>query len=110
VNINKSLSTLGQCIHALGKASGKTKGKGVITPPFRDSNLTWLIKDCLCGNSKTGMMAALSPASVNYLETLSTLRFAASAKKVKTVATINEDPAQVSLPWPAHSVVADAFN
>lgn len=43
--------------------------------PYRDSVLTWLLKDNLGGNSKTTMIAALSPADVNYDETLSTLRF-----------------------------------
>jgi hypothetical protein len=58
--------------------------------PFRESVLTWILKDSLCGNSKTVMLAALSPAGANYQETLSTLRFAAQAKRLKTKAIVNE--------------------
>ena len=87
--INKSLTNLGRVIHALARASSGKKGD---MPPFRDSQLTWLLKDSLAGNSRTTMVAALSPADVNADETLSTLRFADSAKKVRTKVTINEDP------------------
>ena len=52
--------------------------------------LTWLLKDSLGGNSKTAMIAAISPA--DYEETLSTLRYADQAKKIKNKAVINEDP------------------
>jgi kinesin family protein 1 len=62
--------------------------------PFRDSVLTWILRDSLCGNSKTVMLAALSPAGANYHETLSTLRFAAQAKLLRTKAIVNEDPVQ----------------
>jgi hypothetical protein len=62
--------------------------------PFRDSILTWILRDSLCGNSKTVMLAALSPAAANYQETLSTLRFAAQAKQLRTKAIVNEDPMQ----------------
>ena len=60
--------------------------------PYRDSVLTWLLKDSLGGNSKTAMIAAISPADVQYEETLSTLRYADQAKKIKNKAVINEDP------------------
>jgi kinesin family protein 1 len=69
-NINKSLTTLGKVIHAL--AASKKKGDYV---PYRDSVLTWLLKENLGGNSKTAMIAAISPAHINYEETLSTLRY-----------------------------------
>lgn len=147
ININKSLSCLGQCIAGLAKAAEKrdaeeskkspaeraaeemakkeaaakeaaasakaakkaaAKGPskyGVKTGappkrieksddfiPFRDSILTWILRDSLCGNSKTVMLAALSPAAANYQETLSTLRFASQAKQLKTKAIVNEDP------------------
>ncbi|KAJ3050350.1 kinesin-like protein Klp8 [Rhizophlyctis rosea] len=59
--------------------------------PYRDSTLTWLLKDCLGGNSKTVMIAAISPADVNYEETLSTLRYAERAKKIVNKAVVNED-------------------
>ncbi|XP_022782679.1 kinesin-like protein KIF28P [Stylophora pistillata] len=89
--INKSLSTLGNCIKALAdQASGK-KGAQV---PFRDSVLTKLLKNALGGNSKTIMIAALSPADINFEETLSTLRFADRAKAIKTKAVVNESPTE----------------
>ncbi|KAF9344944.1 kinesin-like protein Klp8, partial [Mortierella sp. AD094] len=97
-NINKSLTTLGKVISALAEASGApAPKKGVKKPPetfvpYRDSVLTWLLKDCLGGNSKTTMIAALSPADVNYDETLSTLRYADQAKRIKNKAVVNEDP------------------
>ena len=59
--------------------------------PFRASKLTFLLKDSLAGNSKTYMVAALSPASDNVEETISTLRFASSVKQIKTVAVQNKD-------------------
>lgn len=96
-NINKSLTTLGKVISSLalasqneGKGKGKKKAEDFI--PYRDSVtmsvvasfvtaltsnsqvLTWLLKDSLGGNSKTAMIAAISPA--DYEETLSTLRYA----------------------------------
>jgi len=87
-SINQSLSSLGNCIAALAERS---EGKKVRVP-FRDSVLTKLLKNALGGNSKTIMIAALSPADINYEETLSTLRYADRAKQIKTKATINEDP------------------
>ena len=109
-NINKSLTTLGKVISALAAASasdGKKgkKGKAEEFIPYRDSVrhtssrypftqspqvLTWLLKDSLGGNSKTAMIAAISPA--DYEETLSTLRYADQAKKIKNKAVVNEDP------------------
>ncbi|XP_070175288.1 kinesin-like protein KIF28P isoform X2 [Littorina saxatilis] len=86
--INQSLSCLGNCISALADNS---QGKNVKVP-FRDSSLTKLLKNALGGNSKTIMIAALSPADINYEETLSTLRYADRAKQIKTKATVNEDP------------------
>ena len=52
--------------------------------PYRDSVLTKLLKNALGGNSKTIMVAALSPADINYEETLSTLRFGEAANKLRT--------------------------
>ncbi|KAI5305088.1 kinesin-like protein Klp8, partial [Ascosphaera atra] len=60
--------------------------------PYRDSVLTWLLKDSLGGNSMTAMIAAISPADINYDETLSTLRYADSAKRIRNHAVVNEDP------------------
>ncbi|XP_044137997.1 kinesin-like protein KIF1B isoform X14 [Bufo gargarizans] len=89
-NINKSLTTLGKVISALAEVSKKKKKSDFI--PYRDSVLTWLLRENLGGNSRTAMVAALSPADINYDETLSTLRYADRAKQIKCNAIINEDP------------------
>ncbi|KAI0595654.1 hypothetical protein F4775DRAFT_595098 [Biscogniauxia sp. FL1348] len=95
-NINKSLTTLGRVIAALadggsgGKkrtAGGKRSSKEVV--PYRDSILTWLLKDSLGGNSKTAMIACIAPS--DYEETLSTLRYADQAKRIRTRAVVNQD-------------------
>uniref|UniRef100_A0A8C9ZHD3 Kinesin family member 13B n=1 Tax=Sander lucioperca TaxID=283035 RepID=A0A8C9ZHD3_SANLU len=89
-NINKSLSTLGLVISALAdQGAGKNRSKFV---PYRDSVLTWLLKDSLGGNSRTAMVATISPAADNYDETLSTLRYADRAKSIVNHAVVNEDP------------------
>lgn len=87
--------TLGSVISALSElsssvdASSASKRNAFI--PYRDSVLTWLLKDSLGGNSKTIMIAAISPADCNYGETLSTLRYANRAKNIINKPTINED-------------------
>lgn len=92
-NINKSLTTLGRVIGALADPrharlhNSNRKSKDVV--PYRDSILTWLLKDSLGGNSKTAMIACIAPA--DYDETLSTLRYADQAKRIRTKATINQD-------------------
>ncbi|XP_066296372.1 kinesin-like protein KIF1A isoform X20 [Branchiostoma lanceolatum] len=104
-NINKSLTTLGKVIHALAESSqsgdmkkiiksqsGSKKRKKSDFIPYRDSVLTWLLRENLGGNSKTAMIAALSPADINYEETLSTLRYADRAKQIVCKAVVNEDP------------------
>merc|ERR1711971_1548139 len=89
--INQSLTVLGQVIFSLGAAAEAGKGgKGMQHVPFRNSKLTYLLSDSLSGNSKTVMVAAVSPAGDNFEETLNTLRFAQSVKKVKTKAEKNE--------------------
>uniref|UniRef100_A0A8C3AFS7 Kinesin family member 13B n=1 Tax=Cyclopterus lumpus TaxID=8103 RepID=A0A8C3AFS7_CYCLU len=89
-NINKSLTTLGLVISALAEqGTAKNKNKFV---PYRDSVLTWLLKDCLGGNSRTAMVATVSPSADNYEETLSTLRYADRAKSIVNHAVVNEDP------------------
>ncbi|XP_033724802.1 kinesin-like protein unc-104 isoform X2 [Pecten maximus] len=90
-NINKSLTTLGKVISALAECSNKKKKKENFIP-YRDSVLTWLLRENLGGNSKTAMVAALSPADINYDETLSTLRYADRAKQIVCKAVVNEDP------------------
>ncbi|KTG40357.1 hypothetical protein cypCar_00007722 [Cyprinus carpio] len=123
-NINKSLTTLGKVISALAEvdsAPNKNKKKKKVESfiPYRDSVLTWLLRENLVnvvsltvvwcqnikkipeghsgfhlsgGNSRTAMVAALSPADINYDETLSTLRYADRAKQIRCNAVINEDP------------------
>lgn len=109
-HINKSLVTLGSVISALAEQScsshsasshsslasspnqHSSASKRILYIPYRDSILTWLLKDSLGGNSKTIMIAALSPADCNYSETLSTLRYANRAKNIINKPTINEDP------------------
>ena len=83
--INLSLSALGNVISAL--VDGKSSHI-----PYRDSKLTRLLQDSLGGNTKTVMVAAISPADFNYEETLSTLRYASRAKNIKNRPMINEDP------------------
>lgn len=92
-NINKSLTTLGKVIAALAEQSSQPNSnhkKSSAHIPYRDSVLTWLLKDSLGGNSKTAMIAAISPA--DYDETMSTLRYADQAKRIKNKAIVNEDP------------------
>ncbi|CAH8507576.1 unnamed protein product [Dicrocoelium dendriticum] len=90
-NINKSLTTLGKVIASLAETSSKKRKKGEFIP-YRDSVLTWLLRENLGGNSCTTMIATLSPADINYEETLSTLRYADRAKRIVCQAVINEDP------------------
>lgn len=85
--INKSLHTLGKIISILAdKGSGKRRKVFV---PYRDSVLTWILKDSLGGNSKTGMLATLSPSLENYAETLSTLRYAHQARSIVNEAKVS---------------------
>ncbi|XP_040993011.1 kinesin-like protein KIN-12E [Juglans microcarpa x Juglans regia] len=86
-NINKSLSTLGLVIMNLVSLSN---GKSLHVP-YRDSKLTFLLQDSLGGNSKTTIIANISPSSCCSLETLSTLKFAQRAKFIKNNAMVNED-------------------
>ncbi|KAB5575704.1 P-loop containing nucleoside triphosphate hydrolase protein [Coniochaeta sp. 2T2.1] len=95
-NINKSLTTLGRVIAALAdpkqQAGGTPRKRGQqrdAVVPYRDSILTWLLKDSLGGNSKTAMIACIAPS--DYDETLSTLRYADQAKRIRTRAVVNQD-------------------
>ncbi|XP_068446174.1 kinesin-like protein KIF14 isoform X2 [Clinocottus analis] len=87
-SINKSLLTLGKVISALSEQA--LTRKKVFTP-YRESVLTWLLKESLGGNSKTAMIATLSPAGSNVEESLSTLRYAQQARTIINVAKVNED-------------------
>ena len=88
--INLSLSALGNVISAL--VDGRSQHI-----PYRDSRLTRLLQDSLGGNTKTMMVACLSPADNNYEETISTLRYANRAKNIKNKPKINEDPKDAML-------------
>ena len=88
-NINQSLSILGKVITQLAE---KGKGKKGAIIPYRESKLTRLLQNALGGNSKTTMIAAISPATFNYEETLSTLRYADQVKSIKNQAVVNETP------------------
>jgi kinesin family protein 13 len=89
-------------IHALAKASG---GKGYQESPsrkgleahvpYRNSTLTWLLKDSFGGNSKTVMVATVSPSARHYEETLSTLKYADRAKQIVNTAVVNEGTVRV---------------
>lgn len=83
--INLSLSVLGNVISSLVDCR-------CTHVPYRDSKLTRLLQDSLGGNSKTLMIACISPGENNYEETLSTLRYAARANSIKNKPKINEDP------------------
>lgn len=89
-SINRSLLALGTVINLLAERTAAASGRLYI--PYRDSSLTWLLKESLGGNSRTVMLATVSPASAHVDETLSTLRYASRARSIVNVARINEDP------------------
>ncbi|XP_057180878.1 kinesin-like protein KIF14 [Triplophysa rosa] len=87
-SINKSLLTLGKVISSL---SEQAQSRKKVFTPYRESLLTWLLKESLGGNSKTAMIATLSPAASNMEESLSTLRYAQQARMIINIAKVNED-------------------
>ncbi|XP_045453727.1 kinesin-II 95 kDa subunit-like [Melitaea cinxia] len=87
--INQALSSLGNVISALAENSPHV--------PYRDSKLTRILQDSLGGNSKTIMIANIGPASYNYDETITTLRYAHRAKAIKNKPVRNEDPKDAKL-------------
>ncbi|NXY66106.1 KIF14 protein, partial [Callaeas wilsoni] len=87
-SINKSLLTLGRVISALSKQYQNGKKTFI---PYRESVLTWLLKESLGGNSQTTMIATVSPAASSTEETLSTLRYAKQACSIINIAKVNED-------------------
>jgi len=86
--INLSLTVLGNCISILAEKAANKKKNAVV--PYRDSNLTRILQNALGGNSKTIMVCAVSPSSLNFEETLGTLRYAERAKKIVNKAVVNE--------------------
>ncbi|CAL4066614.1 unnamed protein product, partial [Meganyctiphanes norvegica] len=95
--INLSLSALGNVISAL--VDGKSSHI-----PYRDSKLTRILQDSLGGNSKTIMVANIGPASYNYDETITTLRYANRAKNIKNKPKVNEDPKDAILREYQHEI------
>ncbi|XP_021759754.1 kinesin-like protein KIN-4C [Chenopodium quinoa] len=89
IHINKGLLSLGNVISALGDEKKRKEGGHV---PYRDSKLTRLLQDSLGGNSKTVMIACVSPADTNAEETLNTLKYANRARNIQNKAVINRDP------------------
>ncbi|KAL3504870.1 hypothetical protein ACH5RR_034711 [Cinchona calisaya] len=89
IHINKGLLALGNVISALGDDKKRKEGGHV---PYRDSKLTRLLQDSLGGNSKTVMIACISPADTNAEETLNTLKYANRARNIQNKAIINRDP------------------
>ncbi len=87
ININKSLLVLGNVISALSD-----EGKKNNFVPYRDSKLTRILQDSLGGNSRTSMIACVSPAESNFDETLNTLNYASRARKIKNQPKVNRDP------------------
>ena len=88
--INQSLTVLGRVINVLAEQSVTIPGKKKEQIPYRDSALTKILRNALGGNSKTIMICSISPATMNYEESLSTLRYADNAKKIQNKAVINE--------------------
>jgi hypothetical protein len=87
ISINKGLLCLGQVISALTDDKGKS---GHI--PYRDSKLTRILQDSLGGNSRTTMIACVSPAESNYEESLGTIKYASRARNIKNKPVVNRDP------------------
>ncbi|KAI3980525.1 hypothetical protein MKX01_025090, partial [Papaver californicum] len=89
VHINKGLLALGNVISALGDEKKRKEGAHV---PYRDSKLTRLLQDSLGGNSRTVMIACISPADINVEETLNTLKYANRARNIQNKPIVNRDP------------------
>ncbi|RCI03732.1 hypothetical protein CU098_008918, partial [Rhizopus stolonifer] len=92
ISINSGLLALGNVISALGDDARRTSHV-----PYRDSKLTRLLQDSLGGNSQTLMLACVSPADSNFMETLNTLKYANRARNIKNKVTINQDFAGSSI-------------
>ena len=90
--INSSLSALGKVILSLTQ-----RGKGALHVPYRDTKITFLLRDSLGGNCRTTLITTITPAAPNYSETLGTLRFGNNAKSVRNDARINQDMSEQGL-------------
>ncbi|EFJ15989.1 hypothetical protein SELMODRAFT_445286 [Selaginella moellendorffii] len=89
VHINKGLLALGNVISVLGEDKRRKEPRHV---PYRDSKLTRLLQDSLGGNSRTVMIACISPADSNVEETLNTLKYANRARNIQNKPIVNRDP------------------
>ncbi|CAB9520959.1 Kinesin-like protein [Seminavis robusta] len=89
ININKGLFVLGQCVSALSELGQKGKSASSAFIPYRDSKLTRLLQDSLGGNSKTIMVACISPADSNVEESVNTLRYASRTRNIQNSAVRN---------------------
>jgi Kinesin motor domain len=90
ISINKGLLCLGNVISALTDEARKDKHI-----PYRDSKLTRILQDSLGGNSRTTMIACVSPAESNYEESLNSVNYASRARNIKNKAVVNRDPNSV---------------
>lgn len=88
--INLSLSTLGDVIKALSQRHPTSSSNSLKHVPYRNSTLTWVLKDCIGGNSRTTILATISPLAPHYAESLNTLRFVTKAKLIVNKIKINE--------------------
>ena len=86
ISINKGLLSLGNVIAALTEEGKKNH------VPYRDSKLTRILQDSLGGNSRTSMIACVSPAEFNFEETFNTLKYASRARNIKNAPKVNRDP------------------
>ena len=92
ISINQGLLALGNVISALGDASQKRKHV-----PYRDSKITRLLQDSLGGNSRTIMIACISPSDSDFMETLNTLKYANRARNIQNKITQNQDSSSKQL-------------
>ncbi|XP_065290019.1 kinesin-like protein KIF21A isoform X3 [Dermacentor albipictus] len=99
ISINCGLLALGNVISALGDASRK-----VLHVPYRDSKLTRLLQDSLGGNSRTLMIACVSPCDRDFMETLNTLKYANRAKNIKNRVTVNQDKSSQTITALRHEI------
>ena len=99
ININSGLLALGNVINAIADDQERRKqdlGPRHLHVPYRDSKLTRLLQDSLGGNSRTCMIACISPADANLEETLNTLKYAARARNIRNKPVVNRDVQQLA--------------
>ena len=87
ISINKGLLCLGNVISALTEESKRS-----VHIPYRDSKLTRILQDSLGGNSRTTMIACVSPSDSNYEESLNSIKYASRARNIKNKPVVNRDP------------------